>query len=202
MTHELSRGAWTLEPAPAPPSARRWSIAQHGAACTRAAWLAALGSDEDARAALTAVVRAAPFAALLWETPALAPVDDARAAELMVIDSPALAQRAPDPSAFSAVFAATREAVATFANLDGSSTLIAPHPARAPGAAHLAAFVRAAPAEVVDALWIAVARAVAAWRAARARTLWVSTSGLAVPWLHVRLDGAPKYYAHAPYRAP
>ena len=30
--------------------------------------------------------------------------------------------------------------------------------------------------------------------------LWVSTSGLGVYWLHVRLDSYPKYYQHAPYK--
>lgn len=30
--------------------------------------------------------------------------------------------------------------------------------------------------------------------------VWISTSGLGVPWLHVRIDDRPKYYQHAPYR--
>jgi len=32
------------------------------------------------------------------------------------------------------------------------------------------------------------------------RPLWVSTSGLGVAWLHVRLDARPKYYQYTPYR--
>lgn len=32
--------------------------------------------------------------------------------------------------------------------------------------------------------------------------LWVSTSGLGVSWLHVRLDSRPKYYTYAPYKQP
>ncbi|MFY0533025.1 DUF6940 family protein [Nannocystis pusilla] len=31
--------------------------------------------------------------------------------------------------------------------------------------------------------------------------VWLSTSGSAVPWLHVRLDARPKYYVFGPYRA-
>ena len=31
--------------------------------------------------------------------------------------------------------------------------------------------------------------------------IWLSTSGLGVYWLHVRLDTRPKYYQYAPYRA-
>ena len=30
--------------------------------------------------------------------------------------------------------------------------------------------------------------------------LWVSTCGLGVYWLHVRLDSFPKYYRYAPYQ--
>jgi hypothetical protein len=30
--------------------------------------------------------------------------------------------------------------------------------------------------------------------------LWISTSGLGVYWLHVRLDARPKYYTYAPFR--
>jgi len=63
------------------------------------------------------------------------------------------------------------------------------------------AFVRSAPAEVVDALWIAVASAVSEWLTVRGVPVWVSTSGLAVPWLHVRLDSVPKYYSYRAYRS-
>jgi hypothetical protein len=31
------------------------------------------------------------------------------------------------------------------------------------------------------------------------RKLWLSTSGLGVSWLHIRLDSYPKYYQHRPY---
>jgi hypothetical protein len=29
---------------------------------------------------------------------------------------------------------------------------------------------------------------------------WLSTAGMGVPWLHVRLDDRPKDYGHRPYR--
>jgi len=32
------------------------------------------------------------------------------------------------------------------------------------------------------------------------KTFWVSTSGLGVAWLHVRVDSKPKYYSHEAYR--
>jgi hypothetical protein len=30
--------------------------------------------------------------------------------------------------------------------------------------------------------------------------VWVSTAGMGVSWLHVRLDNRPKYYGYKPYR--
>ena len=32
--------------------------------------------------------------------------------------------------------------------------------------------------------------------------LWLSTAGLGVYWLHLRLDTRPKYYSFQPYRKP
>lgn len=65
---------------------------------------------------------------------------------------------------------------------------------------HLSQFVCTAPLSVVDALWRCVGRVVAE-EAARtpSHPLWVSTHGRGVPWLHVRVERAPKYYHHAAY---
>jgi hypothetical protein len=51
---------------------------------------------------------------------------------------------------------------------------------------------------VWDALWIEVAEVHDGAMGEEPR--WLSTSGLGVFWLHVRLDQRPKYYAHTPYR--
>jgi hypothetical protein len=29
--------------------------------------------------------------------------------------------------------------------------------------------------------------------------IWLSTAGMGVAWLHIRLDERPKYYSHKPY---
>lgn len=171
----------------------RWAVIAAGERIAHRRWIAALGDDASARAALNDVLRAAPWPAYLWETPVLAPDDDATLSEMALTPRPALL-RASDPAPFAAAFRGVSPVV-TFANLGGDAVLVAPHPAHAGDAPHLAAFVRSAPPAVVDALWIAVARAAAACRA----PVWLSTSGLAVPWLHVRLDRTPKYYAHRAY---
>jgi hypothetical protein len=107
---------------------------------------------------------------------------------------------APEPAAFAGHFAPA-QVVAIFANRGGDALLVAPAPQEPPGAyAHLAAFARQAPMSQQHALWQAVGDAVA--RRLSTVPLWLSTSGLGVAWLHVRLDERPKYYTYAPYRMP
>jgi hypothetical protein len=190
----FAQGRWALE-ALTTDKALRWGVLRDGARLSQRRWIEALRDEGDARAILTEALRAAPFRAYLWETPALDHRDIP--AEMAILESPRLGLAGADPAAFAGAF--REAAIATFANLGGDSLLVAPHPAHARDAGHLAAFVRSAPDAVIDALWIAVGDAAAGWRETRAQPLWISTSGLAVPWLHVRLDGAPKYYAYRAY---
>ncbi|MCB9528060.1 MAG: hypothetical protein H6701_06630 [Myxococcales bacterium] len=163
--------------------------------------MAALAREPAARQALTAALAAAPFAAFFWEcAPATAGLREPFCFAL--VDSPPLAAVTADPAPFRAPLAAAGGEVATFASLGRESLLVAP-PLITPrsAGAHLAAFVRGAPAAAVDALWQAVPAAVARWFGGGAPVGWLSTSGLAVHWLHVRIDPRPKYYTHAPFRA-
>ena len=117
------------------------------------------------------------------------------------MDSPQLAKVRPNPSAFERYFQSTNEndGIVTFENLGKDAVLVAPSP-RAPLSAypHLAAFVRNAPESQKQALWQRVGETLE--RCLSQRPLWLSTSGLGVYWLHVRLDSYPKYYTHRPYR--
>jgi hypothetical protein len=162
---------------------------------SRAGFFTALADDRSLRTALIEMLRGSPYAAFVWETPALSADTADRDAAFAIIDSPSLARVDPDPSPFADALAGC-DRIATFANLGRDAVLVVPSPHVAPAAAHLAAFVRTAPADVVDDLWSAVGRAVATRRAAKPDPVWVSTAGLGVHWLHVRLDDRPKYYRH------
>ena len=137
-----------------------------------------------------------PMKAFLWETP---PVDednlDAVAFEFTALPEPAL-DRPADGGSFVGHFGDA--ATATFDSLRGDSTLVAPTPRPGEDAAHLGSFVHTAG----ESRWLDLMQAVAAAdeRVRPAGRRWLSTSGLGVPWLHVRLDPRPKYYRHGPYR--
>jgi hypothetical protein len=151
--------------------------------------------------AFAAALAASSLGAFFWETP---PVDRARLPgpfECVLVASRSLAGLRPDPGPFDEHLRGAAGDVADFWNLGGDALLVAPTLAGPPGAyAHLAAFLRAGPREQVRALWRRVGTCVG--RRVGERPLWVSTSGLGVAWLHVRLDAYPKYYQHAPYRDP
>jgi hypothetical protein len=117
----------------------------------------------------------------------------------VLVDAPSLAGVRPDERTFARAFA--EGPVSVGPNLSGDAELVIPAPV--PGAAFpdLARFSRTAPPELVDRLWQVVGEAVVRWIETRPEVpLWVSTSGLGVHWLHVRLDTRPKYYSHAPFR--
>lgn len=182
--------------------ARRYRLSSGDTAVSWAAFAAGLRGDPALRSRLTATLAACPFAGFFWETPAVAAATTASPFEMVVVAAPHLMRAQPSPAAFAEHLGPGPASVRTFANLGGDAILVVPQGlAEAAVYGHLAAFLRTGPAAQIDALWQAVGEALAAAWARSPAPLWLSTSGSAVPWLHVRLDARPKYYAYAPYRA-
>lgn len=158
----------------------------------------ALSERAEVRSLVSQALRASDHEALFWECRPWRGEGDPLF-EFVLAPAPGFARMTADPAAFAGHF--DDGLVAAFDSLGGDARLVAPCPlGRRDVALHLASFVRQAPADQVDALWIAVGREIAGWRRAKRGPLWLSTSGLGVPWLHVRLDSRPKYYTHAEYR--
>ncbi len=157
-----------------------------------------LRHDAAVREGLRAQLLAVPYDAYFWECCRVS--DDAF--ECVVLEASARAFTPGNHRAFAEHLA---DPVATFESLGGDAMLIVPYPRRDYG--HLAAFLKTASDAEYHALMEAVGHAIARWvdgsgRPSRAPDAmpWVSTAGMGVPWLHVRLDSRPKYYRHAPYR--
>jgi|SRR5579871_1440034 len=147
-----------------------------------------------------ATLAATPWPAFFWEMPPVRSGQTHAPYEFMLIRSDALARMLPDTEAFAEQFRRAGKFVATFPNLGGDAILVAPEQvAASPCYAHVAAFVRSAPHTQQHELFRALAQAVdRALRDSDAR-IWISTSGLGIAWLHIRLDTFPKYYQHQPY---
>lgn len=159
-------------------------------------WIA----DPDFRAFFAQILVEAEPSAFRWETPAVTRSTIHRVFEFVLIDSPTL-ERAVDPNAFDDQFRVhkSHSNIIAFPNLSGDATMIVPralNDAAADG--HLASFVRGAPTKQIDELWTLVGETLA--KRLHENPVWLSTAGMGVSWLHVRLDNRPKHYGYRPYR--
>ncbi len=140
---------------------------------------------------------AIPYQAYFWEMPPLTIATLQHNFECVFIDSPALGQVKANMQPFSHFFSATLPIV-DFDNLGGDARLIAPCPMNQwLDFAHLAKFSRTVDPALQRALWRHVSQVLS--HRLNAEPLWVSTSGLGVYWLHIRLDSSPKYYTFSEY---
>jgi hypothetical protein len=160
-------------------------------------------ADESFRSFFISLLADAPFPAYRWETPSITAATAGRQFEFVLLDAPGL-DTAPDVNAFADHFrsAPAGQTVLAFPNLGNDAVLAVPCPARpADSFAHLAAFIRTADNAQKHELWRTVGAAMEQRLASLAPApVWLSTAGMGVSWLHVRLDSRPKYYGFAPYR--
>ena len=147
------------------------------------------------------LLRQCPFDAFFWETPPITKQTLDRLFEFVLVESKSLSKLEPDPSPFKPHFASRQtETVLTFPDLGGDAILVVPAPiAEESCYTHLAKFLRNAPPSQVDAFW-RIAGTAMQDRISSVPT-WLSTAGMGVSWLHLRLDSRPKYYRHEPYKA-
>jgi hypothetical protein len=178
---------------------RRYRLVRHGSPVSYSEVLHLWQSDAAFRARFNSLLAEAPFSAFRWETPPVTRATVDRDFEWVLLDTPGL-DRAPDPAAFASQIGKLPPAarVASFSNLGNDAFLVVPRPIAAASAyGHLAAFVREAPEAQQQDLWQAVGDAMQSRLGSQA--VWLSTAGMGVPWLHVRLDARPKYYGYTPY---
>jgi hypothetical protein len=97
--------------------------------------------------------------------------------------------------------------VVSFGNLSGDSMLVAPCPIHDQNNkdvidfSHLKRFTVNADINLIHKIWQRVAKeAITILQNNSNQRLWISTSGLGVSWLHIRLDSTPKYYNWLPYK--
>lgn len=158
-------------------------------------------AKKEFREYFTALLQKSSFDSFFWETP---PVTDRtlnRPFEFVLVQSTSLQRLRPDPSPFMPHFSSEpSKTVLTFPNLGGDAILVVPAPLTDQACyTHLARFLRNAPAPQVDVFWSNVGLAMK--ERISSRPIWLSTAGMGVSWLHLRLDSRPKYYRHAPYAA-
>jgi len=150
----------------------------------------------------TQILANCPYDAFLLETP---PIENQQAAqrlsmEFVLVNSPALysfARGHVDTATFAEHFDPDVLSV-SFSSVGGDARLFAPTPREQNTSIYsdLAVFSRQAPQEQQLDLW----KLVLGEYLQQSHPVWLSTSGLGVAWLHVRLDSIPKYYTYGPYK--
>ena len=155
-------------------------------------------TDENFCRLFSGWLTSVPFTAFRWELPVLRDEVLDQLFECVIIEDADL-DRAANVAAFSREIKAAVNGFAEFNNVSGDALLIIPSKSNSEtNYAHLAAFLRTAPASQVLALWPKVGDVLE--RTIIERPVWLSTSGAGVPWLHIRLDSRPKYYRYDSYR--
>lgn len=164
--------------------------------------------DTALGAELRRVLGSCPFHDFFWEACPVSWRTLDTPFEFVVIDATGFLNRRPASSQlfdkYLALAVSDGSLAAAFLNLGRDAMLIAPtneaHTA-AHAYGHLASFVRWAPPAQQDELWRVVCHETRiALQADPEATLWLNTDGRGVPWLHIRLDEAPKYIKHRQYR--
>jgi len=139
----------------------------------------------------------AKYDAFFWEVPPMLADRLPTPFEFVLVNARFLASVAPEPQAFAEHF--NENDVVDFANLGGDAQLIAPCPQEKEETyTHLANFVRRAPELQQQKFWQRVGEIYEQQLGDAPK--WLSTSGLGVYWLHVRIDSRPKYYQYTPYK--
>jgi hypothetical protein len=156
------------------------------------------------------VLQSVPFTAFFFETTPLLGVEGLnRPFECVLIDAgDTFSKRVVSSQLFDEHLCSGSGTplVTSFLNLGKDALLVVPcHAREATTSAYgtLATFLRHAPGEQIRELWWVVAERVL-WVLDNypGKHVWVNTDGRAVPWLHLRIDTAPKYIKHQPYRYP
>lgn len=157
-------------------------------------------SDELFRRFFTKSVIDSGFESFFWEVPPMTLATLEKPFEFVVVEGGSLAKLRADPQPFSDHFSHDpSRSVLCFPNLGGDATLIVPVPITSDHSAytHLGKFLRTAPQQQIDLFWNIVGTATA--ERISTSPIWLSTAGMGVSWLHLRIDSRPKYYRHRPY---
>jgi len=165
-------------------------------------FLEGLRAKTDILGDLVKTLKKGPFETYFFETPPATESSLDSTFEFILANAVELKGVTEDTEAFREHFDGCTESVTSFPNLGGDALMVVPCPSsHATHFSSLGAFMSTASNDQVEAFWSRVgSEALNHWRRRKGEKVWMSTSGLGVYWLHLRLDSRPKYYTHGPYK--
>jgi len=155
-------------------------------------------NNQSFRSFYTSILKDNEFEAYFWENPSITKSQLNEDYEFVLVNSNSLINIKSTPNVFRDYYE-EGEMIVIFPNLGKDAMLVVPTPnSDDANYAHLSKFIRNAPAAQLDELW---------WKLGKSykkmigeNKLWLSTAGLGVSWLHLRIDSRPKYYRYAAYK--
>lgn len=161
-------------------------------------WISSMLSSDDTILNFNQCLVNSNFEAFFWEVKPINIESVEQEFEFVLVNSSSLCKISPNNSNFKKYFTKD-ELVVNFSNLRGDAELIVPTQiSSVTKYAHLAQFVRTAEQKQLLKFWKKVVKTYSDKIGDQLK--WLSTSGLGVHWLHVRIDSRPKYYQHSEYK--
>lgn len=179
-------------------SVNRYKIYQDDQQLTYSQVIQLLKNDINFRLFYNNLLAESPFKAFFWENPPIIKSTIHQLYEFVLVNSNSLSRVEADKRTFFNYFSESENKVVSFENLGKDALLVVPKPMDKLKYPHIAHFVRNAPEVQIQEFWQQVGQQVE--NRISNKKMWVSTSGLGVYWLHVRLDARPKYYTYRPYK--
>jgi len=173
-------------------------ILQNGKPMTFAGWIEGLKSSLEFVEFFVGILNDCPFEAFFWEVKPITQANLSNGFEFVLVSSQSLVNISANDSAFKRYFNEGNKVV-SFPNLGGDAQLVVPtQNSDIANYAHLASFIRNAPKDQLAAFWNKVA--IEYEKLIGQSYKWLSTAGLGIYWLHVRIDSSPKYYRFNDYK--
>ena len=180
------------------PTVSKYKILENGQAISYQSWISHLKNAGPFTDFFIDTLKSSEHAGFFWEVKPVSRTKIEDDFEFVLVKSNSLPNVKADEYTFQKYFT-ERKKVVTFPNLGGDAQLIVPTLLNDPNHyAHLATFVRNAPINQVREFWQTTAAVYE--QAIGEKTVWLSTAGLGVYWLHVRIDSRPKYYRFGAYK--
>lgn len=176
----------------------KFAIHEDGSPISNRYFLELLQDSQSFREFYNSFLAETDYEAFFWENKPMMGQNLGQDYECTILNSAFLASRSPDSQTFRQYFDKDKMVV-TFSNLGNDAELIVPCPQKDDNCyTHIGSFVRKADDEQIDEFWKITGRETL--REIGSKPKWLSTSGLGVFWLHVRIDTIPKYYQTKEYK--
>ena len=147
---------------------------------------------------LSRILQESKFKAYFFEVKPFSEESTNTEFEFVLVNSPTLLRIKSDKSNFEKFFNPGKNVVSFF-NLGKDAKLIVPtNVSNDDNYCHLAKFIRNAPVNQIIEFWKNVGEECK--NGLGQNPTWLSTAGLGVSWLHLRIDSRPKYYRYNPYK--